>query len=123
MIWRSRMAKKKQHMKFGVWAFIIGLAAVLVSSIVYQDGLTPSAVIILGVLGIIVGLLNVVAEEVLMYLVATIAFLVSAQALGTVIGAVVDEGFARVFLQSLIVFIAPGAAIVSLRALFLITED
>lgn len=96
--------------KIGSLAFIIGL----VISIIFglrgpAAGLT---MIILAVLGLIVGLLNVTHKESHIYLVAAIAFMISASSLTSITSSVGG------ITENIKTFVAPGAAIVALRALY-----
>ena len=64
----------------GKWAFIIGLVIAVLAGLFFQ----PEGVIwVLVVLGVIVGLLNVTAEETRGFLLASIALTISATALNT----------------------------------------
>ena len=65
----------------GRWAFVIGLVLAVVVGYVFQAGWV---VWVLAILGVIVGLLNVTGEETERFLLAAIAFGLSATALSTV---------------------------------------
>lgn len=103
---------KKSSAKLGVWAFIVGLIIAIIAAFF---GMNNTWVIVLGILGIIVGLLNITNREVMLYLLASITLMISAGSLNAVVGKVV---YFSVFLGYVIAFVAPGAAIVSLRALY-----
>jgi uncharacterized membrane protein len=109
--------------KVGVWGFYAGLIIAVIAAISSPAGLGPLAALFLGILGIIVGLLNVVDKEVRLFLVASIAFLVGAQALSAILATLPAVGtFIPTFLDAVIIFVAPGAAIVALRAIWDITR-
>ena len=94
----------------GSWAFIIGLIIALIMGFVGTA--STMTMWILAVLGLIVGVINVTHGEALLYLVASIAFLVSASSLTIILPAIKD------ILTNIIVFVGPGAAIVAIRALY-----
>lgn len=82
------------------------------------------AIFVLAVIGLIVGLINVSGKETNKFLIASIAFLLSFQALSALF-TVMAAGWAAVgaFFGLLIVFIAPAAAIVAIKALFTLAKD
>lgn len=100
--------------KIGSWAFIIGLVIAIIMGFV---GAGSTTVWILAVLGLIVGLLNVSGQESQHFLVAAIAFMLSAQGLNIVLSSIAGV------LSNIIVFVAPAAAIVALRALYDVSKD
>lgn len=109
--------------KIGVIALIIGLLVAFVVSLFYT-GLSATVIVILGVLGIIVGIINVTDEEVTHYLLASLVFIVSAGALKELVGVVpYVGGWATTFLNAVIVLVAPAAAIVSMRALYEVARE
>lgn len=95
--------------KVGSWSFVIGLVIAVVMGFVGAGGMT---VWVLAVLGLIVGLINVSHGESHLYLVASIAFLVSASSLTLILDAL------KPFLENIAVFVGPGAAVVAVRALY-----
>ncbi len=126
------MAKQKQEeiedeslLKIGPWSFVLGLIVAVVSA------LTRQVFWMLGVLGLIVGLLNITEKEVTKYLLASLTFLMSANALSVTLGKLVEIvpfirnwiGFIDPLLANITIFIAPGAAIVALKALYLVSKD
>jgi hypothetical protein len=119
----------KGEFKIGIWAFLVGLllAVVLALVSVFQGTTVPAwAVVVLAVLGVLVGILNVTASEVQRFLVAMIAFLLSANALGAVFQALGSSGVwvgLTAFFQLLSVFMAPAAVVVALQALYLLARD
>ena len=121
------MAKKKNTIlgKIGPWAFVLGLIIAIVSAI------TQQVFWMLGILGIIVGLMNVSDTELSVYLIASLTFLVSANALSVTLAKVV--GFMPIIetlltfidplLANMVLFVAPGASIVALKALYNLAKD
>lgn len=98
--------------KIGSWAFIIGLVVAVVVGFISPAGSTT--IWILALLGLIVGLLNVTGEETHHFLLAAVAFVVSASSLALV--APLD--IVRNVLENIVVFVGPGAAVVAIKALF-----
>jgi hypothetical protein len=96
--------------KTGSWAFIIGLIIAIGMGFIGEAGSTT--LWILAVLGLVVGVINVTHTETQLYLVAAIAFLVSASSLTLILSDL--EGI----LTNIIVFVGPSTAIVALRALY-----
>jgi zinc transporter ZupT len=96
----------------GKWAFIIGLVLAVLAGIFFQPGW---AIWVLAILGVIVGLLNVTAEETRGFLLASIALTLSATALNTlpVIGTVLSY-----VLPVVVAFVAGGMIVVALKELF-----
>ena len=110
--------------KLGVWSFYAGLAIAVIATIMSPSGIGTTVALVLGVLGIIVGLLNVVAKEVKLFLLATIAFMVGASALSGILSTVPGVGaFVPSLLQAVVIFVAPGAAVVALKAIMDITKS
>jgi hypothetical protein len=96
----------------GKWAFIIGLVIAGLAGIFIQ---AVWVVWILALLGVVVGLLNITAEETESFLLSAIAFLLSATALSAIplIGGVIDN-----ILSYVAAFVAGAAVVVALKALF-----
>jgi hypothetical protein len=66
--------------RIGKWAFIIGLVIAVIAGLFFQPAW---AIWVLAILGVIVGLLNVTAEDTRGFLLAAIALTLSATALNT----------------------------------------
>jgi hypothetical protein len=96
----------------GKWAFIVGLVIAGVAGLLFQAGWV---VWVLAILGVIVGLLNVTREETQGFLLAAIAFALSATALNTVpyVGGLVAN-----ILGYVAAFVAGAMIVVALKALF-----
>lgn len=113
------MAKAKSMWPvIGAWAFVAGLVLALIAGLVMKDN--QSVPLVLGLLGIVVGLVNVTDSETTTFLVAAIAFMVAASSLANV-AAFVDPGISK-YLVSVFtfagVFVAPAAAVVAIKALY-----
>ena len=116
------MAKKSRMMdKVGVWSYVVGLLIAIIVGLFATD-LGGWATWLLVILGIIVGILNIGDEEVVAFLVATIAFIVGATALN---GALSSFGWTVVarFLDAIVMFTAPGAIIVAFKALYHVAKN
>ena len=96
----------------GKWAFIIGLVVAVLAGILFQPGW---AIWVLAILGVIVGLLNVTAEETRGFLLASIALTLSATALNTL--PIVGTTLSYV-LPFVVAFVAGGMIVVALKELF-----
>ncbi len=111
--------EKKPYFMIGRISFIIGLVLAIIIAL-FSAPLVPEwAVFLIAALGVIVGLVNIAEEEVKTFLIASIAFLLSFQALGSILGDLAFGWVAvPVFFGLLNVFIAPAAAIVAVKAVF-----
>ena len=123
---RLKTPKKKLIALVGPAAFYIGLLVVLVAAFV-----TPSSwlYVTLGVLGVIVGLLNITPRQTGPFLLASIAFIVAAwgmwtlitTAIGTAEGLTIPTALTKELLRlatNLSVLIGAAAMVVSLRAIY-----
>ncbi|MEM3814818.1 MAG: hypothetical protein QW771_01880 [Candidatus Micrarchaeia archaeon] len=110
------MAFSKQQV--GYFAFIAGLFVAAFVAVAYP-ALMPVHVYSLGLLGIIIGLLNIEAREVWPYILAAVAFLVASTTFTQTIDAlpIVNLLLER-FLNALIYIVGPGAFVVSLRIIY-----
>ncbi|MEK6812878.1 MAG: hypothetical protein AABX86_02065 [Nanoarchaeota archaeon] len=100
----------------GSWSFVISLVIAIVIGMMGPAG--AGTIWILAFLGLIVGLLNVTGQESRMFLLASIAFLVSASSLALVL----PLDAVRNMLQNIVTFVGPGAAVVAIKALFEISR-
>jgi zinc transporter ZupT len=96
----------------GKWAFIIGLVIAVIAGLLFQP---EGAIWVLAILGVIVGLLNVTAEETRGFLLASIALTISATALNTlpIIGTALS-----LVLPFVVAFAAGATIVVALKELF-----
>ena len=111
--------------KIGVWSFIGGLV-ISAGIALFSASNTPSwAIPVIAGLGLIVGFLNVTDAEVKMYLIASIAFLLSFQSLSLVTTLLPSSisNIAGSFFMLMGAFIAPGAAVTAIKALYDIAKD
>ena len=101
----------------GKWAFIIGLVLAVLAGLFYQP---DWAIWVLAILGVIVGILNVTAEDTRGFLLAAIALTLSATALNSL--PVVGTAFSLV-LPFVVVFVAGATIVVALKELFQSARD
>ncbi len=101
----------------GKWAFIIGIVLAVIAAFVTQ---VAWIYWILAVLGLIVGFLNITAEESRGFLLAAIGLILSATAVQGIplIGEVVTRVMANI-----VAFIAAAVLVVALKALFETARD
>ena len=110
--------------KLGYWSFIAGLVLAIIIALIAGASPPDWAIFVLGFVGLVVGLLNITDKEVNAFLIATIAFIVSAGALAEVFKVIlVGWGVVGAFFNLLTVFFAPAAAIVALKALYAIAKE
>jgi len=98
--------------KTGKWAFIIGLVIAVLAGLFFQPAW---AIWVLAILGVIVGLLNVTAEDTRGFLLAAIALTLSATALNTL--PIVGTAFSLV-LPFVVAFVAGATIVIALKELF-----
>jgi hypothetical protein len=103
---------KMDRETIGKWAFIVGLVLAVLAGLLFQPGW---AIWVLAILGVVVGFLNVTAEETRGFLLASIALTLSATALNTlpVIGTTLSY-----ILPFVVAFVAGGMIVVALKELF-----
>jgi hypothetical protein len=109
--------ESKMMTMLGPAAFYIGLLIVVITMFI-----TPSGwlYVVLGILGVIVGLLNITSKESGPFLFATIAFIVAAlgmQTLITTAGVVVPKELTRLA-ANITVLVGAAAVIIALRAIY-----
>jgi len=96
----------------GKWAFIVGLVVAVLAGILFQPAW---AIWVVAILGVVVGLLNVTAEDTRGFLLASIALTLSATALDTL--PVVGTALSLV-LPFVVAFVAGAMIVVALKELF-----
>jgi zinc transporter ZupT len=95
----------------GKWAFIVGLVIAVLAGIFLQP---DWAIWVLAILGVIVGLLNVTAEDTRGFLLAAIALTLSATALNTL--PVVGKAF-ELILPFVVAFVSGAMLVVAFKEL------
>ncbi len=96
----------------GKWAFIAGLVIAVLAGLLFQPAW---AIWVLAILGVIVGLLNVTAEDTRGFLLAAIALTLSATALNTI--PIVGTALSLV-LPFVVAFVAGAMIVIALKELF-----
>jgi hypothetical protein len=104
--------------KIGFWAFIIGLIlAVIAGLITVNKDPNAAVVVVLIILGLIIGLLNVTGKEIMLFLVATIALIVTGHVFQSLtvlnLGKYLDQ-----ILNYVATLMAPAAVVASIKALW-----
>jgi len=110
----------RKRLPVGGIAYVIGLLVAFFAALVMPQGFDNLTVFILALLGVIVGFMNVTEDEVLLFLVASVAFIVSASSIRVVLTELV---FIETLMKAIIIFTASSAFIVSLRALFKVSKS
>ena len=100
----------------GRWAFAIGLVVAVLAGLLFQP---TWAIWVLAILGVIVGVLNVTAEDTRGFLLAAIALTLSATALNAI--PVVGMAFALI-LPYVVAFASGAMIVVALKELFVIAR-
>lgn len=113
-----KIEEKAKVKKIGPLAFYVGLILAILLGIFRGVIDMTVTTLVLGILGIIVGLLNIEEKEIQGYLIANVAFLIGGSALNTVLINVPGGNYLVSILQNVILFIAPGAAVVALKAIY-----
>jgi len=123
------MAKKNgiTMQTIGAYAFLVGVLLAIVAGFFGGFGIGQEVILLtLGVLGLVVGFLNIAEKEIVPFLVAVVAINVSLGSLSTVIKNLLGiiPAFAGIAagintaLGYLMVFVSPAAAIVALIAIW-----
>lgn len=103
--------------KIGFWAFIIGLIIAIIGGLISAQN--TAVVVVLIILGLIIGLLNITGKEIMLFLVATIALIVTGRVFTPLtvlnIGKYLDQ-----ILSYVATLMAPAAVVASIRALWAI---
>lgn len=114
---------KKRFSRIGVWSFLIGLLIAILAGGVIERSST--VMIVLGVLGLIVGILNITAKEAIPFLVTIIALVVSVSGMSVVLapfGGAWANALIRI-LDNITIFVAPAALLVALKSIYVLASD
>lgn len=111
--------------EIGPWAYIVGVVVALIAGF-FAKG-SPMWALVIGLLGIIVGLLNVTDKEVTLYLVASVALISAGASLISLMDKItvlrsIFDGLSGA-LGYLVVFTAPAAAVIAIIALYKLSKD
>ncbi|MBW2992226.1 hypothetical protein KY345_03350 [Candidatus Woesearchaeota archaeon] len=102
------------HPKIGHYSFLAGIALAIIAGIGADLIAVNIVTMILVILGLIVGFLNVTAKETTEFLIATVALMLAGSANLAIIPAI--GGYLQAILANIVVFVAPAALIVALKA-------
>ena len=103
--------------KIGFWAFIIGLILCVIAGFITSWSENTAIIVILIILGFIVGFLNITAKEITLFLVATIALIVTGRVFGTLTFLGIGEYLDRA-LSLVATLMAPAAVVAAVKALW-----
>ena len=128
------MAKKSKvsAQTIGSYAFLVGVLLAIVAGFFGGFGIGSGLILlVLGVLGLVVGILNITENETVPFLVAAVAINVSLGSLSTVISNVLGivpatAALATMLNQTLgylMVFVSPAAAVVAVLAIWKMAKD
>ncbi|MBU0586674.1 hypothetical protein KJ780_04110 [Candidatus Micrarchaeota archaeon] len=113
--------------RFGPLFFLVGFGIVIVASLLWP--LDSSLTVMLSAIGVVVGLSNIEDKEVSGFLLATVAFMLSAIALKQMDTATIFNGmnifnvvFPRI-IDNMIAFIAPAGIIVAFKEIIILAKD
>ena len=115
------MAKKSavDTQAVGHYAFIVGIVlAILAAFVQVLQG--DISVWIMVILGIIVGLLNITSKEVGAFLIAAVALMIASSASALSLAIIWPK--LTTMLGNVIIFVAPAAIIVSLKAVYALAQ-
>lgn len=113
------MAKKKSNVNLiGSWAFIIG---VILALIVGLFDAAPILTWLLIVLGLVVGVLNVSGKEATTFLFVSLVLVVISAFTGGMVAN--DNPYILGMLRAIVIFIAPAALLVALKAIYGLARD
>jgi zinc transporter ZupT len=101
----------------GKWAFILGLVISVLAGIFLQP---DWAIWVLAILGVIVGLVNITAEDTRGFLLSAIALTLSATALNTL--PIVGKAF-ELILPFVVAFVSGAMIVVALKELFQVARS
>ena len=105
--------------KIGAYAFIVGFILALIAAFVTPDSINDNVLWFLGIIGLIIGFLNVADKEISLYLASSMTWILIYMGFNAILGSVY---FLTSFITYVVMFVAPGAAIVSLKALYNISK-
>ena len=106
----------------GKWAFIVGLVVAILAALVTAIG-TPTTLIVLFVLGLIVGFLNIDKEKNTEFLVSVIALLMVGSLGALAVGQIATTvGYLQAMLNNFIAFVAAAALVVSIKTIIITSK-
>jgi hypothetical protein len=103
--------------KIGFFAFIIGLIICIIGGFIASWQQNSAILITLVILGLIIGFLNISAKEITLFLVATIALIVTGHVFSSLTLLGIGEFLDRV-LNLVAALMAPAAVVAAIKALW-----
>lgn len=123
MVKKESLLKKEQieiH-RIAHYTFFVGLLIAIISGL-FRNLIGPEVLVTtLVILGLLVGLFNLTAKETLPFLIASVALMLA----GIVnLGLIPGVGlYLRSILSNIVVFVVPGAIILSLKTIWKLASD
>jgi hypothetical protein len=105
--------------KIGAYSFVVGLVLALIAAFVTPNSTNNNIFWFLGIVGLIIGFLNISDKEINLYLISSITWLLIYLSFNNIFGNVY---FLTSLITYIVIFVAPGAAIISLKALYNISK-
>ncbi len=102
---------------FGQMAFLFGVLLAIIAGVFVPNNMTITWILV--IFGLIVGILNITTREMVPFLIASIALMMSAGIFGALpyIG-----GILKAILDYIVEFVAPAAAFIALVVIFKLEE-
>jgi len=133
MVFKKKLkkeGKKEQLVEYGSLIFGIGILIALIAGFIPNLSITATNVLIgtLGILGIIIGFLNITKEEETKFLVAIISLVILLQIFFTATLPALNFPKSSILIvgkifTNIITLLVPAAIVVSLKVLFLTAKD
>ncbi|MEM4755513.1 MAG: hypothetical protein QW594_00050 [Candidatus Woesearchaeota archaeon] len=115
------MKKTNILSKIGTIAFIVGVVLALIAGL---WGLSDLWIAVLVLAGLIVGFLNVTADETNQFVLMTVAIIIVASLAGTMLGVLGWIGtYLKGVFNAVVTFITPATIVVALKAIYAIAKD
>ena len=121
--------KERMSLTFGGWAFIAGTVLAVILGVAATMGAGWSTnewlLLLMVVIGLVIGFANVTTKEVIAFLIAAVALIITSMAGLTTIDTLIP--YLGTFLQRtisyIVVFVAPAALVVSLKAVWALASS
>jgi len=108
--------------RVGIASFLVGALISILSGISeFQEPIQHYIIAVLGILGVVVGFLNINDKEITSFLISVVALIIAFSTLKTVLVTInffgIGDFFSRM-ISNLIVFMSPAAVVVALKELY-----
>ena len=116
-ILKKNKSKDTNLLAFGQMSFLFGILLAIVAGVFVPNNMTITWILV--IFGLIVGILNITTKEMVPFLIASIALIMSAGIFGALpyIG-----GVLKAMLDYIVEFVAPAAAFIALVVIFNLEE-